>query len=599
MIRQEDELAPVSWDEALDHVTGRLVDIKKNFGPLSVGFLGSSKCTNEENYLFQKIARVLIETNNIDNGGFLAGRSVVSLLDERTGGGWRVNPLPSLEKAESIFVLGANPGHSLPVVSYYLKRAAKNGTPVIVVDPRRTDMARTSSVWLPVLPGKDVELINCLAALFWKKFAHDSSFIERFTEGITQYSDGLSSFNAERLCVEAGIDMESLEKAADLLAGKKIAFVIGHGILQQRNGTHAIEAILNLSLMTGSLGHEKGGIYVSAKENNQMGAWDMGTVPDSLPGGQPINSDMEREQWEKEWESKLSPDPGLNIVRMVEEAENGNLKALFIMGENPLRSLPQPERVRKALDNLEFLVVQDILASETCAIADVVLPGAAFSEKGGSFTNLEGRIQSFEPVVSTRGEAKPDWEILDLLYGRMGSFESYSSLKKIREEISRMVPMYEQLGRNGGVSWLKNTGNISLFHPNGEGELIPFSPVTLTENGGSDDAYDFKAILGSQRYHLGSGTRTAHSARIMDFDLKGEVEISPEDGSGLNLRDGDTVTISSPWGSIKREAKINRDLVPGVIFVPLAFNNNDAMQLVELTQLGEIGLKECHVKIEK
>jgi len=602
MIRQEEEMTPVSWDEALDHVAERLADLKKNFGPHSIGFLGSSKCTNEENYLFQKIARVLIETNNIDNGGYLAGRSVVGLIDECTGGGWRVSPLSSIEKAESIFVLGADPGHSLPVVSYYIKRAAKRGIPLIVADPRKTDLARISSVWLSIQPDKDVELVNCLAARLWKKFSHDSNFIERFTDGISQYTDGLSSFNAERLCVEAGIDMVSLEKATRMLAGKKIALVIGHGILQQRNGSLAMQALLNLSLMTGSLGNEKGGVYVLARENNQMGAGDMGTIPDSLPGGQAIISDSGRKQWEKKWGAKISPDPGLNMIRMIEEAEKGNLKALFIMGENPLRSLPQPERVRNALEKLDLIVIQDILSNETCEIADVILPGAAFSEKSGSFTNLEGRIQSFRAAVSPPGAAKPDWEILDLLYGRMGSTESYTSLEKIREEISKFLPMYEHLGKNGGISWIKYTSNKRLFHPNGEGEPIPFSPVTSKENGKTEEGYDLNAILGSHRYHLGSGTRTSYSARIKDFDLKGEVEISPEDGVGRSLKDGDSVRISSPFGSIVRQVKINRNLLPGIVFVPTGFHNNVAMQLVELAQLGEPGspgLKECRVKIEK
>ncbi len=236
MIRKEGELISISWDEALDHIAKRLGEIKKNFGPQSIGFLGSSKCTNEENYLFQKIARALVETNNVDNGGYLSGRSVLSLIDERTGGGWRVSPLSSLEKAESILVMGANPSHSAPVVSYYLKRAAKRGIPLIVVDPRRTDLVPFSSVWLRITPDRDVELIDSLAALLWKQFAHDTNFIDRFTEGLTQYTDGLSSFNVERLCLAAGIDMTSVENAADLLAGKKIAFVVGHGIFQQRNG---------------------------------------------------------------------------------------------------------------------------------------------------------------------------------------------------------------------------------------------------------------------------------------------------------------------------------------------------------------------------
>jgi predicted molibdopterin-dependent oxidoreductase YjgC len=272
------------------------------------------------------------------------------------------------------------------------------------------------------------------------------------------------------------------------------------------------------------------------------------------------------------------------------------------MGENPLRSLPQSERVRNALSNLDFLVVQDILRTETSEFADVVLPGAAFDEKGGAFTNFEGRIQSFEPAVSPPGEAKPDWEILDLLYERMASSAGYSSLVKIRQEIRQLVPMYEQLGRNGGVSWLKNTSGMSLYHPGGKGDAIRFFPVSPAENGKSDDDYYLNAILGSQRYHLGSGTRTGYSSRIREFDLKGEVEISPEDGSALSLKDGDTVKVSSPRGYVERQVKINSDLISGIIFIPLAFHGNNAMELIELNQLGKEGspgIKGCRVKIEK
>jgi formate dehydrogenase alpha subunit len=284
---------------------------------------------------------------------------------------------------------------------------------------------------------------------------------------------------------------------------------------------------------------------------------------------------------------------------MVEEAERGNLKALFIMGENPLRSLPQPERVRKALSNLELLVVQDILTNETSEIADIVLPGAAFSEKRGSFTNLEGKIQSFPPAISPPGEAKPDWEILELLYSRMCPSEGHSTFEKIREEIRHLIPMYSDLGRNGNVSWLKTRSRMSAFNSEGKGDPIPFAPLACSENGKPIEGYGYKAILGSTRYHLGCGTRTVHSARIRDFDLKGEVEISSGDGAELGLNNGDTVRISSANGAIEREVQINNSLVSGFIFIPVAFHNNDAMQLVELTRLGEAGLKECQVNIEK
>ncbi|MBW1849884.1 MAG: molybdopterin-dependent oxidoreductase [Deltaproteobacteria bacterium] len=602
MIRSEDEWVSASWDEALDRIASRFGDIKKNFGPQSVGFLGSSKCTNEENYLLQKIARTLLETNNVDNGGSLFGRSALSLVDTRIGGGWRVSPLSNLEKAESIFVIGANPGHSAPVVGYYLKRAAKKGIPLIVVDPRKTDLVPFSNCWLRISPERDVELINCLAALLWKQFGHNTSFIDRFTENFSAYSDGLSLFNLERLCVEAGSDMTLLEHAADLLKGKKIAFVVGHGILQQRNGVRAMEAILNLALMTGSFGCDAGGLYVLSRENNQAGAWDMGAVPDALPGRQPLNDNSARQRFEKAWQAKLSPDQGLNMIRMIEEAEKGNLKALYIMGENPLRGLPQQERVLKAFKDLEFIAVQDILETETTRIADVVLPGAAFSEKDGSFTNMEGRIQCVLPVVPPPGDAKPDWEILDLLSEKMGCPERYGSITKIRAEIAKHIPDYSALEQGGNIGWIRGSSEKALFQPNGRGEPIPFSPVVLVENMHHAEDYPFMAILGSKRYHLGSGTRTSHSRRIQDFGLKGEVEMSPEDGAELNLKNGDTVRLQSRYGSMIREITLERGLRPGLVFVPTGFKGNDAFKLIALTASEDkhsAGFKLCQVRIEK
>jgi formate dehydrogenase alpha subunit len=603
LIRRDGELSPATWDEALEVVAKGLISIKKKNGPQSLAFLGSSKCTVEENYIFQKMARVIFSTNNVDNGSYGSEKAVINLINEKLIGGDRIKPLSGLEKAEIIFVIGADPTQSVPVVGYYLKRASRiKGIPLIVADPRKTGLVSFSSLWLPLAPHSDYAMINALAAILYTRKSYDTDFINKFTEGFNLYCDSLSLVDLKKVSRVTGLNIELMEKAADLIEGKKIAFVIGHGIMQQRYGTLAMDALLNLALMTGSLGGEGQGLYLLARENNQIGAWDMGAVSDLLPGRQSLNNDEIRKHWEQNWEVKLSPDPGLNMIRMIGEAEKRNLKALYIMGENPLRSLPQPERISNALNNLELLVVQDILKNETTQLADVVLPGAAFSEKGGAFTNLEGRIQSFEPVVSPPGEAKPDWEILDLLFAKMGYSKRYSSLQGIRAEISHLVPMYSELGRNGEESWIKECSNIRLFHPDRDGKPIHFSPVIKTGDERSDEDYPFTAILGSLRYHLGSGTRTGYSDRIKAFGLKGEVEISSDDGARLNLKEGDRVRISSPYGSIIREVMLKKDLRLGLIFIPIAFHNNDVRQLIELTQLGEVDSprwKECQVKVEK
>jgi formate dehydrogenase alpha subunit len=544
---------------------------------------------------------VYLGTNNIDNGGHVSGQFLTTVLDQKTGGGCRVNLLSDIKKADVIFVLGADPNHSLPVVSYYLKRAAKQGTPLIVVDPRKTELVSYASLWLCIRPQTDLELLNSLAALLHEKNAYDAEFIDRYTQGFSIFNYVLSSLDVDRVSRVTGLEMKRLHATAEFLKGKRIAFVIGHGILQQQYGIHTMDAILNLSLMTGSLGTEGGGIHTLARENNQVGAMDMGAVPDLLPGRMPLNDDTARKIWEKNWKVKISPDPGLNMSRVIQAVESGQLKALFIMGENPLRSLPQPERVRSALGKLEFLVVQDILNNEMAKIADVVLPGAACSEKSGSFTNLEGRIQSFSPVVPPPGSAKPDWEILDLLAVRLGAPGPYGSVEKVREEIRRLVPPYAQMTAKGH-SWINISSPMAAFHAESADKKISFSPVVSIVEQQDDAGYPFTAILGNARCHLGSGTRTNASERIRDFDLNGEVAICATDADRLELKDGDTVKLESRWGEIKRAVGRSDRIAPGQLFVPLAVNANDAMNLIDFSDLADpksAGWKSCAVKIKK
>jgi len=498
-------------------------------------------------------------------------------------------------------VLGADPNHSVPVISYYLKKAALQGTPIVVVDPRKTELVKFASFWLRPKLQTDLELINALAALLHEKQSYDPVYIDNYTEGFSLFRYSLTSLDLDRACRVIGIDRECLTEVVELMNGKKIAFVVGHGILQQKYGMHTLGAILNVSLLTGSLGSKGGGIYVLARENNQIGAMDMGTAPHLLPGRQALDDAAARKKWQKYWKVKLSPDPGLNMVRMIEAAEKGNLKAMYIMGENPLRCLPQPERVQKALAKLDFLVVQDILYSETAEMADVVLPGAAFSEKHGSFTNLEGRIQSFHPAVVPPGYAKSDWEILDLLIAKMDQTKGYETLEKIRMEIRKLVPAYAQIdGQRQG--WITQISKKAVFNNQAPDGLITFYPVVTTEAQSEDSDYPFSAIVGSLRYHLGSGTRTNASERIQGFDLCGQIEISPEDGAKLEIVDGDSVKVISPFGAVQRVITLKKEISPGEVFVPIAVNSNDAMNLIELTDLADPnspGWKTVKVKLEK
>jgi len=594
--RRDDPLVEASWDDAADLVAGRLVEIQKKSGPQSIGFLGSSKCTNEENYLFQKIARAVLKTNNIDNGGYIYGRELYSIIEERgstaDGISFMAGSLAGLEKAEAVFVLGADPDHSVPVASYFIKRGVKNGMPVIVADHRKTGLVDMGSLWLRPLndngSGKEmVELINSISKTLLANDAYDSAFVDNFAEGFEDYKEGL--FLQEG---SADIADDKLAKAATLLEGKKIAFVVGSGIAQLKYGAEVMGAVLDLAVVTGSTRDSGAGIHVIAKESNLAGSWHMGTVPDALPGHCLLSDDTARSQWEQKWETEISSLPGADMIQMIEKAEKGELKALYIMGENPLRCLPDPVRVLKAFEKIDFIAVQDILGSETTGIADVVLPGAAFSEKEGSFINMEGKVQTFSAAVKPPGIAKPDLEILGIVAEKMGAAGYNITAEKIREEIDEVVPIFS----NSGLEKVWQSQNT------GEKKGIRFSKVFQAGDEERDSNYPFTAFLGAMRYHLGCGTRTSASERISGFEYKGGVRISPDDSRRLDLKDGDVVRVVSRSGSIERKITIEKGLGKGMIFVPLGFNNNDARNLVELTPLLKSGAGSwnmCRVEIEK
>ncbi len=609
LIRKENELVPVSWDEALNLVADRLSEIRKQHGPQRLGFLGSSKCTTEENYLFQKIARIIFKTNNIDNGGYLSGRHVLSLIENKTDPGGRFNffagQLAGLEKAEVVFILGADPDHTAPVVSYYLKRGARNGTPMIVAGPRHTELVNFSSIWLSLCSGDFpkgdylgqayLELINGLSALLLEKEACDRSFIERFTQGFSNYKEQLSAIDLDRVRRITGIDKEALKETASILNNRKIAFVIGDGLWLGKYGRQSIDALLNLALMTGSIGYEGAGFYLLTAENNTIGAWDMGTQPDALPGRRLVKDEAKRKLWEDIWQAEISQEPGLDMIQMAKAADHGALNALYIMGENPLRTLPRPGQILKALENLDFLVVQDILDNETARIADVVLPGAAFTEKGGSFINIEGKIQRFSPVTSPPEEARSDLEILSLLAEKLGYPGYPNAPGKVRKEIGNVMPAYSGSNGDGQLVWIRERDNTKV-------DPICFSPVFSTEDYIHDDDYPFMAVTRPLHFHLGSGTRTAQSSRILQFDVKGEIEISIEDSKRLDLSDGDTVTLVSKHGSLKREIRVENQLHPGLIFLPIAVNDNDVRHLIGLSELfgpDSESWNSCSVRIDR
>ncbi len=613
LIRQDDELTPSSWDDAVSITAQRLQQIKEECGPDSIGFLGSSKCTNEENYLFQKIARTVIGTNNVDNGGYLSGRLLLDLVEQRTDEAGRFNffagPLSGLQQAEIIFVLGAEPAQTAPVLDYYLKRSVRQGTPLIVANPKSTDLAAMASVHLHPFhshtPQKNavdafyLELINILSAELIARESANTSFISRFTRGFDDYAAALGRLDLTVAAQKAGLDTTDIQSALEILAEKRITFVVGDGVMLQRYGKETMEALLNLALLTGSIGYKGAGFHILTKENNLVGAWHMGAVPQSLPGRYKIADKTECQTWEKAWNAQIPSSNGLDLLQMMQRAEDGSLKAMYIMGENPLRSLPQPDRIRQVLDKLDFIVVQDILKNETTDLADVILPAAAFSEKTGSFTNMEGMVQCFSPAISPPGDARSDLEILSLIATKMGAPEVSGRCEDIRDEISSTISFFREKDARKHPIWIREK---TTDHESVSDKQIQFSSVTTSQEIGLDEHRPYVALFGSLRFHLGSGTRTAHSTRIRSCDVQGEIELCPTDAEQLGLTENDRIRVSSPIGEIERNIKINRNIHSGFIHIPVAYNSNDSRRLLNLEPLldaGSTGWDSCQVTIAK
>ncbi|MFP4159589.1 MAG: molybdopterin-dependent oxidoreductase [Desulfobacterales bacterium] len=589
---------PAEWKDAVSRAAESLAEIKRSHGPGSIAFIGSPRCSTEENYLFQKIARVLFETNNVTSTGTINGQGLMRRAEEKTRGAARILPLSSLENAEAIVAVNFEPGHAVPVAGYHVKRAARAGTPVVTIDARRTGLAPFAGARIRPDPGADAEaripgLISALTAQISEQGGQDSNFVTKYTTGWDSYKASVDDLLAAQPVSAA--EKREISRAAGLLSGRKIAVIIGADTLEQEHGTQTVDAAFNLALATGSLGAKNTGIFIPAPEANTAGALDMGALPDMLPGRKSLSDQDSRKQLERLWNVKLSPDPGLDLPGIIEAAESGHLKALYIMGENLLRSLPDRQRVDAALKKLDFIVVQDIIDNQTAKLAHVILPGAAFAEKSGSFTNMEGRIQSFTPASDAPGQSLADWQILGLLAQNMGYPEQYGTVEKIRQEIRRTIPMYAALGtqRQG---WVKNAESGSPFSENGA--RFEFSPAGPAE---SKREKPFTATLGSLRWHLGGGTRTARSARIANWNRDNKARLSPSDIEALGLEEDGFVRITSDHGAVERGYMADAGLLPGRVFIPLGFSGNDAAELADIEALKPAApaWRTCRVDIEK
>lgn len=594
-IKTDGKFEAVSWEQALDRVTTELKRIKAEYGAESLALLGSSKCTNEENYLLQRFARAVLGTNNIDNGSRLYSSP------GRFGLGWSIgfpgtaNTIDELEHSGVIMVIGADPTTSAPAVGYAIKRAVKyRGARLLLIDPRQTKLTAFAHLWLRPKPGTDVALINGLARVIVDDRLFDEELAVRKTDNFGEFVKGLKAYTDKNVEKISSVSRQEMHRAAHLLASAEGASIVyGNGITQRVNGTDSVMALANLAMLTSNIGHGRGGIFALQRENNAQGACDMGSLPDFLPGYQSLDDAQARKRFEERWGTPLPTSPGLTALEMIERAREGKLKGMLIVGENPVASFPSPSVVKKALASLELLVVADMFMTETAKLATVVLPAASFAEKDGSFTNFEGRVQPIRRAIEPVGNSWPDWEIVRQLASRMGHPVPYSSPQEAMDEIHELLPFLEG-GRLGARRLDKESP------PSGSGRFSPVKYVPPTDM--SADGYPLTLLTGSILHHFGSGTRSSRSSRLKKFSPQAWVEVSAPDAEELGLKEGDEVRVASAVGQITTAVRLNGTLSRGIIFMPISFPESPVYELFSIdldTRAKTPSLKSCAVRLER
>jgi len=524
------------------------------------------------------------------------------------------NTIGDLEKAGVILITGSNTTENHPVISTYIKRAVKfNGAKLIVVDPRRIKIAGFAQHWLRSNLGSDVAWINGMMHVIIKENLYDKEFVNARTEGFEQLKAMVEKFTPEYVEGITGIPAQKLMEAARLYAGAKAASIVYcMGITQHISGTDNVKSLANLAMLCGNMGIEGGGVNPLRGQNNVQGACDMGGLPNVFTGYQPVNNADAIKKMEAAWGvTGLSDKIGLKVTEMLPKAHNGEMKALYIIGENPLVSDPDLGHAKKSIEHLDFLVVQDIFLTETVQLADVVLPSACFAEKEGTFSNTERRIQRVRKAVDAPGQAKDDWWITCEIAKRMGYTMDYANAEAIMKEISSVTPSYAGISYDRieyeGIHWPCPTADhpgTPILHtaqfPIGKGKFHAIDYIPPAES--TDKEYPMYLTTGRVLYHYHTKTMTGKTEGLNERSPGSFVEISFKDAMKYGFRNGDTVEIASRRGSIRSEVKISGMAVSGTVFIPFHFIEGAANTLTNAALDPVSGIPEykvCAVKLAK
>ena len=522
------------------------------------------------------------------------------------------NSIPEILEADCILVTGSNTTEAHPIVAQEILRAVRKGATLIVVDPRRIELAEKAHHFLQPRPGTDIAWINGFCHVLLKEGLWDEKFVAERCEGFEEFRAAVEKYTPEAVEKLTGIPAEKLVAAARAFGQAERAMIFyAMGLTQHPFGTENVLAIANLALLTGNVGRPSTGVNPLRGQNNVQGACDMGALPDFLPGYQSVSDPKVRQKFQDAWGVPIPENPGLTVVEMFNAVLAGEIKAMIIMGENPMVSDPEIPHVAKALENLELLVVMDIFPNETTRFAHVVLPAATFAEKDGTFTNTERRVQRVRKAFPPPGEAKPDWQIICELSTRLGYPMRYESPAEIMEEIARLTPIYGGISyarlENCGIQWPCPTPDhpgTPFLHkdrfPRGKGKFHPVEHRELMD--APDAQYPFILTTGRILWHYHTRTMTKRVEGLEELAPEAYVELNPRDAQSLGVKEGERVRVSSRRGSITVRAKITERVPQGTVFIPFHFGEAAANVLTPAFPLDPWakipGLKACAVRID-
>ncbi|HEX6290176.1 MAG TPA: formate dehydrogenase subunit alpha [Herpetosiphonaceae bacterium] len=627
------EWAAVSWETALDLVATKLEQVRRDSGADTIGVLASAKCTNEENYLMQKFARQVLGTHNVDHCARLCHASTVAGLAMCFGSGAMSNTMTDVtQHAQAMLIIGSNTTEQHPVFGAQIRQAVlRRGMKLVVADPRRIDMAEFATLHLRQRPGTDIALINGILQIVLANGWQDQRFIDERCEDFDEFRATVARYTPEVVAGITGVAVVDLHHAAEILArSRPMAVVWAMGITQHTSGVLNVLSLGNLQMLLGNLGVPGGGVNPLRGQNNVQGACDMGALPNVYPGYQPVASVEAAQRFAAAWRltgteayPALSQQQGLTVTELTPRAGDGTIRALYIMGEDPALTEPDANNARACLEACEFLVVQEILPSATAEYADVLLPGASFAEKDGTFTNTERRIQRVRRALDPPGEARPDWAIIAELARRVLRLQArvpsgqwagwnYAAPAQIMDEIAALTPSYagvsyDRLERGEQLHWPVKSYNhpgTPILHvgsfTRGKGRFHAVDYLPPHEQ--PDAEYPLLLTTGRVLYHWHGGELTRRVAALMEVCPEPLVEISPEDARALGLRHADPILVRSRRGTMAARALITDRVAPGVVFANFHFpgpQNANNLTVAALDPIAKIPeYKVCAARIE-